>query len=68
MNKLKTCPFCGSEMKLVDNSKDFTADTKRYYIVCTNEKSCGYMLAFKCNFDRNYIIRHFNKRVKEDAE
>ena len=65
MKQLETCPFCGSPVKMVDNSKDFTADRKRFYIICTNEPVCGYMLAFKKNYDRNYVINHFNRRTEK---
>ena len=65
MRQLKTCPFCGSPVKMVNNSKDFTADRKRFYIICTNEPVCGYMLAFKKNYDRNFVINHFNRRAEK---
>jgi hypothetical protein len=38
MESLKPCPFCGSPVEIIDNRKDFTADTKRYFIRCKNKK------------------------------
>lgn len=66
MNELKPCPFCGGEAELFDNSKDFTADRKRYFIRCKGEKrkgrGCMMIMAFDQNTDKAATIKQWNHR------
>ena len=37
MNKLKTCPFCGNEVKMISRSITFDGNERAYHIEC----QCG---------------------------
>lgn len=66
MESLKPCPFCGSPVEIIDNRKDFTADTKRYFIRCKNKKEkCMQIMAFYVNTDKAQTIRQWNRRHNE---
>lgn len=60
--ELKPCPFCGGKAELFDNSKDFTADFKRYFIRC-KEKKCAMIVAFEVNTDKQQTINQWNRRA-----
>lgn len=64
MTDLKPCPFCGSEVELIDNRKDFTADCKRYFIRCKNKK-CRVLIAFPVNTDKALTIKQWNRREEQ---
>lgn len=68
MAELKPCPFCGGEVELFDNSRDFSADRKRYFIRCKNKKGCMMIMAFEVNIDKNQTIKQWNKRAERKEE
>ena len=59
---LKPCPFCGGKAEMFDNSRDFTADRKRYFIRCT-ELRCAMIIAFSGNTDKHETAKQWNKRT-----
>ena len=40
MHKLKPCPFCGSEMAVIQNKYPVPGVSYNYMVVCTNGTSC----------------------------
>lgn len=64
MTDLKPCPFCGGKAELFDNSRDFTADRKRYYIRCKSPR-CAMIIAFEGNIDKQRTIKQWNKRAEK---
>ena len=65
MMELKNCPFCGSEVKVFDNHTDFTANEKRYGIMCPK---CSARFGFANGYESKQItVRKFNKRTVDDA-
>lgn len=64
MMDLKTCPFCGSEVKVFDNHNDFNASEKRYGIMCPN---CTARFGFANGYNSKHLtVRKYNKRTADD--
>lgn len=66
MSELKPCPFCGEKAEIFDNSKDFSADRKRYFIRCTGKGHCMMIMAFDQNTDKAQTIKAWNRRMTHE--
>jgi DNA-directed RNA polymerase subunit RPC12/RpoP len=56
---LKTCPFCGAEVELVESEK------KQYMVAC---QSCSARIIYANGYNSKHLtIRKFNKRTVDDA-
>lgn len=65
MADLKRCPFCGSEVVLMN----LFSSMKMFY--CKNHRDCGAVVSFdnkECNTERGDAakIRAWNRRVKNE--
>ena len=68
MKELKKCPFCGSEVEIFDNHKDFFATEKQYAIRCKN-RTCGLYMTFVFKrYSKTRMIDAWNKRKLEKSE
>lgn len=58
MMDLKTCPFCGSEVELVENEK------KQYMVAC---QSCSARIIYANGYNSKHLtVRKYNKRTADD--
>ena len=59
MNKLKTCPFCGNEVKMISRSITFDGNERAYHIEC----QCG--ITTSESTDCNSVVNHWNRRYEK---
>lgn len=73
MDKLKPCPFCGSEAELVVLDH-MNSDTTRWHkVMCKNVFGCGAELgsaisSWSCNYEKevDQLMARWNRRVSDD--
>ena len=58
MKKIKNCPFCGSEAKGYEVSREYTKREDRYFVACTN-KECGAII--DCDSEEE-AVEKWNRR------
>ena len=66
MTNLKECPFCGSDVILINNENDFMATEKRFGIHC---KKCGMYVTFYPHENKvNNVITRYNRRSNDTGQ
>ena len=58
MENIKPCPFCGSDAKYYEISREYTKSDNRYFISCTNNE-CGAIIDMD---SKSEVISAWNKR------
>ena len=61
--KLKPCPFCGGEAKIM---KDSVYEDNPYFVICTDKKCECYAVTNHCRTPYS-AIKAWNRRVHDDS-